>query len=54
MHIVKRTGHTNWVMRDYIAYWDLQFVQTYKIKFPTDGHTIIYTCLHVISKPNIL
>ena len=51
MHTVKRTGHPNWVMRDYYAYWGLQFLQAYKIKFPTEGHTIIYTCLHVICKP---
>ena len=25
-----------------IAYWGLQFVQTYKIKFPTEGHTVYY------------
>ena len=34
-----------------IAYWGLQFLKAYEIKFSTEGHTIIYTCLHVIYKP---
>ena len=52
MDIVKRTGHPNWVMRDYYSILQgLQFVQIYNIKFPAEGHTIIYTCLQVIYKP---
>ena len=51
MHIVKRTGHPNWVMRDYYSILGFTVCPYWGLQFPAEGHTIIYTCLHVIYKP---
>ena len=48
MQIVKKNKPQQIGLREsIIAYWSLQFLKAYKIKFPTEGQNIIYTCLHI-------